>query len=266
MPPTIKPATVPELRRAVAPIRGLMIRGAGDTGDGTITMQGHAAVFDEETVLLDWGWWRLREVIAPGAFAAVLSRDPLVHLVHEHDNQTAVAATDVDGTGGLELEEDERGLRFFARCDPEDFDVARLEKKMRLGVVKQASFAFTIAPNGLECHSVYDADGNEDELITITEIGELYDVSICAQGAYPQTDSQLASRNLSSYLGRAGQTDPAGPQEERVAEEPQEAPEGADEPVAPESVGGDTTDERRLQLARLRARSRLAVATITDRR
>ncbi|MEW6583257.1 MAG: HK97 family phage prohead protease [Actinomycetota bacterium] len=265
MPRTITPATMPELRRAVAPIHGLQIRGAGDTGDGSITMRGHAAVFDQETVLLDWGWWRLREVIAPGAFAAVLSRDPLVHLVHEHDNQTAIAATDVTGIGGLELEEDGEGLRFFARCDPEDFDVARLEKKMRLGVVKQASFAFTIAPNGIERHSTYDADGNEDELIRITEIAELYDVSICAQGAYPQTDSQLASRTLSHYLSRAGQ-DPAGPRQDRVAPDPEEGSGGATDPVAPDPVGGDPLDERRLTLARLRARSRLAVATLHTRR
>ena len=263
MPRTITPATMPELRRALTPIRGLQVRAGEETGDGSLVIRGHAAVFDEETVLLDWGWWRLREVIAPGAFSAVLARQPLVHLVHEHDNQTAIAATDVEGLGGLELEEDDEGLRFFARCDPEDFDVARLAPKMRLGVVKQASFAFTIAAHKSE--STFDKDGNEDELVTITEIGELYDVSICAQGAYPQTDSQLAARNLSHYLGRAA---PAGPNEEDVApEEPAEGdPAGAEDPVAPEPVGGEPSDDRRRQLARLRARSRLAVATLTDRR
>lgn len=274
MPSTIKPANAPEIRRAVAlmlaeeqrhqaiaQIRGLQIRAAGDTGDGSITFQGHAAVFDMETVLLDWGWLRIREVLSPGAFADVLSRDPLVHLVHEHQNLTAIAATDVTGVGGLELEEDDEGLRFFARCDPDDFDVKRLEPKMRLGVVKQASFAFTIAPDGVERHSTFDAQGNEDELITIMKIGELYDVSICAQGAYPQTDSQLASRNLSQYLGRAGHQDPAGPTDDVApAGEPVG---GVEDPVAPESVGGtDETDGRALALAKLRARSRLVVATL----
>lgn len=274
MPSIKKPAAQPAFRRAVTQIRGLQLRAAGETGDGSVTIQGHAAVFDQETVLFDWGWLRVREIITPGAFADVLSREPLVHLVHEHDNKTAMASTGVtDGVGALELQEDADGLRFFARAVPDDFDVARLTKKMGPGIVSQASFAFTIAPDGLESHSTFDEDGNEDELWTITKIKDLYDVSICAQGAYPQTDSQLASRELRQYLGRATRDDgdvdaPAGPEQEDVAPDTPavEEPVGVDDPVAPESVGGHTNDERRLHLARLRARARTAVATLTDRR
>lgn len=250
-----KPAAEPVFRRAIAPIRDLQFRDAGETGDGSITSQGYAAVFDEETVLLDVGWWRLREKIAPGAFDEVLATGPLVHLVHEHDNQTAMAATDVVGIGGLELSVDSRGLRWFARLDPDDIDVQRVKPKMQRGVVRQASFAFRIAPDGIEYHSTFDEDGNEDELATITKVSELYDVSICAQGAYPQTDAQLAARGIHTLLGRAdtaGQSsvaDPEGP--------------GAD-PVAPDPpVGGDTTRARRLLALKADARARLIAHTST---
>lgn len=250
--------TIPQLRHAVAPIRGLEVRAGEQTGDGSITMRGHAAVFDEETTLFDFGWWRLREKIEPGAFGPVLGRSPLVHLVHQHDMATAMAATDVEGIGGLELSEDDEGLLFFARVDPADADVARLRTKMERGYVRQASFAFTIAPGGYRTESTFDDENNEDELLTITEIGELYDVSIVAQGAYPTTDAELAARMRA--LGRlplAGATTRVAPDD----------PAGAEHPVAPEPPAGeDTTRRRRVAALRAHARTRLAIATLDIRR
>jgi len=46
---------------------------------------------------------------------------------------------------------------------------------------------------------------------TIREVDGLYDVCVCAQGAYPQTDATVAHKRLASALlhGRiAGHTDP----------------------------------------------------------
>src|SRR5437879_3013349 len=100
-----KPA-LPELRIAVVPFRAVEFRDATQTGDGSYTIKGHAAVFDQETVLYDGGWWRLREVIEPGAFGPVLGRNPLVHLNIGHDMNRSIAATQIDGIGGLELSED----------------------------------------------------------------------------------------------------------------------------------------------------------------
>jgi len=256
MTPTVKPATAPALRRAVAPIRGLQLRAGEQTGDGALTIQGHAAVFDTETVLFDAGWWRLREVISPGAFTAVLSRDPLVHLVHQHDMATAIAATDVaDGIGRLELEQDDQGLRFFARVDPDDPDVRRLEAKMRRGVVGQASFAFTIARSTSTIE--VDEDGNEDELWTIEEIGELYDVSTVAQGAYSATDAQMLARALARELPDLGRPPTAGTDTTDVASAP--GPVGVPA-VAPDPPAGGERAQAHARAA-LRARARVAIAT-----
>lgn len=185
------------LRLAVAPIRSSRVAGQADgqTGDGAITIEGYAAVFEQETVLYDSKWARISEVISRGAFDSVLERvsagDELVHLNHGHDMTSAVAASNVDSrrVGGLELRADHRGLRFFARVDPEDPDAARMATKMRNGVISQASFAFTIANE--ECRSRELSDGRSEELWRILEIGQLYDVCVCAQGAYPQTESSI---------------------------------------------------------------------------
>ena len=265
------PATERGLRLAVSPITRVTVRDATGTGDGSWTIEGYAAVYEQETVLYDGSWFRMREEIARGAFTSVLDRVgnglELVHLNFGHDMNTSIAATDVRANeiGGLELEEDFHGLRFFARVDAQDPDAIRLAAKMRRGVVKQASFAFTIASEELveELDPSETADGKWDEKWRITEIGHLYDVCACPQGAYAQTESHLRAL-MGASLGRAG-FDPAG--------HDHRAPAGAggaivaptdEEIVQAEGVKHD--QERRAsqaQLARLKARAKALTITLT---
>lgn len=195
------------LRLAVSPIRRVEVRDASATGDGSWTIAGYAAVFEQETVLYDGRWFRMREEVASDAFGPVLERlargEELVHLNHGHNMETAIASTDVARSGGelpiggLELAADEYGLRFFARVDPRDPDAQKLAVKLERRVVAQASFAFTIKREEL-VESFTGPDGIEDELWRIQEIGHLYDVCACAQGAYGQTESYLRSLATSS--------------------------------------------------------------------
>lgn len=185
------------LRLALTPFRDVQVRNATGTGDGSWTIEGYAAVYAQETTLYDIpGWVRMRERIAHGAFTDVLRRvrdgSEVVHLNHGHDMTTVVAATDVRGIGSLELSEDSHGERFFARIDPEDPDAKSLAVKMSRGIVRQASFAFTIARERLVESDELD-DGTLDMLWEIEEIGHQYDVCACAQGAYPQTESFIRS-------------------------------------------------------------------------
>lgn len=229
------------LRLAVSPVRNVVVRDASASSDGSWTIEGYAAVFEQETVLYDGKWFRVREVISRDAFGNVLSRvgagDELVHLNHGHNMEAVVAATDIAGIGGLELSADSHGLRFFARVDAEDPDAIRMAVKMRRGVVAQASFAFTIADEEV---TIRDAeDGKEDELWRINEIGSLYDVCVCAQGAYPQTESAIRSLAAASMrvpdLGTLGQP----PQRVEGKGHQGQPPPGDKGPiqVAPETVG-----------------------------
>lgn len=234
-------------RVAVAPITDLRVADPTATGDGSWTLEGYAAVFEAETTLYDTRFLRMREVISRGAFTDVLGRDPLVHLNFSHQMDSAVAATDVTGIGGLELSEDFHGLRFFARVDPADPDAIRLAAKMRRGVVRQASFAFTIDDETLEGDSV-DSDGVLNQLWRINNIRDLFDVCACAQGAYPQTESHIRSLTA-TYLGRA---DTAGP--------PDRAQAGP-ELIAP-SVGRQTSSDLESQR---RARERIRALALYPR-
>lgn len=201
-------ATGPELRYAVTALTGVDFRDATATPDGSWTISGYAAVFDQTATLYDGKFLRVEERIQRGAFTNVLSRitlpptDPsrtLVHLNLGHDMNSAVAATDVDGIGGLTLDERDAGLFYLARVDRADPDATRMAAKLSRGVIRQASFAFRV--NRDEVVTTTDENGKEHDVRTIIEVGELYDVSVCAQGAYSQTVSQL--RSYAAALGHA---------------------------------------------------------------
>lgn len=234
------PATVPELRHARISLDALEVRDGEQTGDGSLTLTGHAAVFEQETELFDMGWLRLREKIAPGAFSDVLGRQPDVHLTIGHDFDKAMARTGVDGVGGLELSEDDTGLRVFARLDPAISFVRDLALQMRQGIVDQMSFMFTVAKDKREVET--DEEGNEDELRTIMEVRDLFDVTVVAQGAYPQTDASLrAAIQAMSNRGRRDIWVPGATEDV--------APLVGVESVEPETAGADERKRR----ARLKA-------------
>lgn len=269
--PTIIAA--PTIRTCIANIRAVDVRDASQTGDGSWTMAGYAAVFDQETTLYDAYGVRVREEIAPSAFDRALVRlangDGLVHLTHGHDMKSAMASTDVRAElggmlpiGGLEVTADPTGLRFFARVDQADPDAIRAAVKMRRKVVAQASFAFTIAGEDTVEEQIA-ADGTYDVKYRITQIQDLFDVCVCAQGAYPQTSSEIRSLTAASLRvasleehvaadGRgADRVAPlAGPS--TVADDPGRAGDHGDSPTAPvASASKQAAREAELELFNL---------------
>jgi HK97 family phage prohead protease len=154
------------LRLAVTPLRNVQVRDASGTGDGSWTIEGYAAVYEQETTLYDIpGWVRVREEIARGAFTDVLdgvkhgrrARPPQPRPRHEDRRRRDRRRRD----RRPRAREDFHGERFFARVDPEDPDARALAVKMRRGVVRQASFAFTIGDEELVEENELD-DGTLD--------------------------------------------------------------------------------------------------------
>lgn len=249
------------LRTAVAPIERVDVRDPSGTPDGSWTISGYAAVFNQETTLFDAYGLRLRERIASDAFGGVLSRlsagDGLVHLNHGHDMKSAVASTDVarasDGAlpiGGLELSQDAHGLRFFARVDAQDPDAVRMAAKMRRGVVNQASFAFTIDDEALlEDRDL--PDGTVDQLWEISAVRDLFDVCVCAQGAYPQTESHLRSMTAASLrvpvLELEGSRQPGG-EDARGGQGQRDGVPGPSDVSDPVGSGEADRERRRIEL------------------
>ena len=193
-----------EMRYATTQLREVEFRepnGPDATGDGCFTLTGYAAVFNSETTLRDSQFMRMRERIMPGAFHDVLSSNPDVHLLIGHNLDLPLARTGIRGKGGLELSEDDRGLRVFARMNPNITYVRDLAEHMRDGVVDQMSFAFTVPQDGSTYETSDLPDGRSDSLRTIKRVGRLFDVTVTPQGAYSETSAAL--RSLAGLSRRA---------------------------------------------------------------
>jgi HK97 family phage prohead protease len=203
-----------------------------DSGDPTVefTAKGHAAVFNRKS--LDLGGFR--EVVAPTFFDDVLDRNPDVHLVWDHDLGRPLART-LSAKYLLELRVDPRGLHYYAKVAPTSF-AADLRVLMEGGVIDQASFAFTVEEDVWE---IVNRDKPDEYVLrTLVRAGDLFDVTITAQGAYPQTDSQVVRAYALDYATTHGRFDS---DEERGAISEGAAP---DEPVGAEEQPSRSQEER----------------------
>lgn len=159
--------------REARPAQRVEIR---EAQDGTVSVEGYAAVFNEETVI--GGQWR--EQIAPGAFTDAIGRDDVVFLINHEGLPLARSRS-----GTLQLSEDERGLKVRASLDMTDPDVRSIVPKMKRGDLDKMSFAF------MPTRQKWD-DDDEMPRRTIQEAA-LYDVSIVTTPAYDGTDIGLRS-------------------------------------------------------------------------
>lgn len=134
------------------------------------TIRGYAAVFDQMSLPLGWGF---REKIRAGAFAASLSDD--VRGLWNHNPDYVLGRT-LNGT--LRLNEDELGLRI--EIDPPDTQLAQhFLSNIERGDVNQMSFLFRALDE--------EWDEIDGELVrTLTKV-KLYEVSPVTFPAYPQT-------------------------------------------------------------------------------
>jgi HK97 family phage prohead protease len=229
-----KAQAAPELRYAITPITHVEVRDPTGNPDDTWTMSGYAAVFNQQTILFDSKFIRLTESVDPAFFDRVLREQPLnrpegvVHYNFGHDMNRAVAATDVPQgmPGSLRIgPADAHGLPWLAKVPREDPDGVAMAVKMRTGVLRQASFAFTIGK--AEYIVTENEDGPDEEHRRLLEADHLYDICACAQGAYPQAVSQLRS-----YAAAIGQ--PVG----HHGGQPRHPGLGGERAVSPVSGGG----------------------------
>jgi HK97 family phage prohead protease len=151
--------------------------------DGSITITGHAAVFNQMSS--DLGGFR--EIIAPNAFENVLTDD--VRALVNHDPNLLLARTT---SGTLNLSQTNEGLQYS--FDVPDTTYGRdLIISMERGDITQSSFAFTIEEDSWE-------STEDGEIRTINKVKNLYDVSPVTYPAYPSADDlTLAKRSLALH-------------------------------------------------------------------
>lgn len=154
--------------------------------DEAFTVRGYAAVFNQPSH--DLGGFIER--IDPSAFDAILATSPDVHFVWDHDTRYVGARTT---NGTLELRADAIGLYIDARVGAYSW-AKDLRLALERGDISQGSFKFHVGEDSWDV-------GDEDQVLrTVNAVDGLYDVTVTAQGAYPQT-SLAAARSLAVARG-----------------------------------------------------------------
>lgn len=147
--------------------------------EGKPKFAGYAAVFNSWSE--DLGGFR--EKIKKGAFKRALKNSD-VRALYNHDQNYVLGRTT---SNTLRLKEDGKGL--YMENDPPNTSWAKdLQESVNRGDINQMSFGFTVADDS------WKEDKNGYVERTINEIDRLFDVSIVAFPAYP--DTQVALRNL----------------------------------------------------------------------
>ncbi len=143
-----------------------------DEDDRGAYIEGYFAVFDSIYEMCPG----ITESIKPGAFSGVLNDD--VRALTNHDS-TLVLGRNRSRT--LELREDDRGLWGRITINQEDQDAMNLYHRVQRGDVDQCSFGFDIGEESVD----FQEDGTAHW--TISQVGRLYEVSICTFPAYQET-------------------------------------------------------------------------------
>jgi len=139
----------------------------------------YPVVFNQQSKLIrEWGEV-FYEIIAPEALTNVLA-DPGLNCLAtvDHDRDSLLGR---NKSGTLQLSTDDKGLKAIVELPDTNLgrDMAVLIAR---GDYFECSFIYTIAPNGVK----YDSSG-EIPVRTVTDIADLYDVSIVLDGAFANT-------------------------------------------------------------------------------
>lgn len=160
------------------------------------TVEGYALLFDVRSDGLSF-----EEVIQRGALDGVLEKSNVFALMN-HDPSRGILARCKNGEGSLQLEIDQKGLKYRFEAPKTPLGDELLEN-IRRGEISESSFAFTVEKDAWEKKS----DGTWKR--SIEKLGELFDVSPVYDGAYSKTsvymrgkeqvEQELRRRELEEY-------------------------------------------------------------------
>lgn len=213
-------------------------------------IEGYGSVFNKRS--LDLGGFT--EIIAPGAFDGVIEESD-VKCYLDHNPDRGILARSRNGEGSLTLSVDDEGLKYSFDAPHTALGDEVIEGLVR-GDYSQSSFAFTVQDESW----TKEEDGRY--LRTITKVNRLYDVSIVADPAYP--DTSVAMRSLDAFKAQEVPVQEEVHQEE-VQEPVQEEPvEEENNTNTPEVQEAEPKDERNNTKNKVHMKNFSLIRTIND--
>ena len=188
-----------ELRTAAA---GLHVREAAAGAEPSRIIAGYAILFDIPSAPLweDSGSEAV-EVIDAGAVTRELLDASDIRFTMFHDRQLLLARSR-QGSGTLTYEVDERGVRFEFEA-PRTTDGDKALELVRRGDISGCSFAFSTYysdSNYVQYSCIAQADGRRLHTYRVLAITGIYDFTLAADPAYP--DTSVEARELADTLRR----------------------------------------------------------------
>lgn len=200
------------------------------------TVEGYAVVFNSQSE--DLGFY---ETINPAAITEEVLKRSDVFCLFNHD-QDKVLARSKYGTGSLQLQLDERGLKYTFQAPNTDLGNELLEYLKR-GDIESSSFAFVVSAD--EGSEVWETRADGRQYREILKIDELFDVSPVFNPAYSSTSvSQRALDKLNQL--REMQDEKEKEVQDETVEKTDEVQEDKEVPTQEEveKKNTDTEDEK----------------------
>lgn len=169
-----------------------------DSGGESRVLEGYALKFGVRSVLL-YSWdGPFYEVLDSGCVSAEMLREQRIYFTMFHDRQTILGRWD-KGEGSLRLSLDDVGLK--VECEmPHTPDGDKALELVRRGDLTEMSFAYWTdfdPKNGCVSKELTDeltADGEAIYIRHVKRIQEMYDVTVAATPAFPDTEIEARER------------------------------------------------------------------------
>lgn len=203
------------------------------------TVEGYAVVFNSQSE--DLGFY---ETINPAAITEDVLKRSDVFCLFNHD-QDKVLARSKYGTGSLQLQLDEQGLKYTFTAPNTDLGDELLEY-LRRGDIDSSSFAFTVSTD--EGSEVWTTGTDGRQYREILKIDELHDVSPVWNPAYSSTSVSQRTLDKLNQL-REMQDEKEKEVQDETVEKTDEVQEDKEVPTQEEveKKNTDTEDEKEVQ-------------------
>jgi len=152
---------------------------------GPTTLVGYCATYGQVTNIKSGGFW---EILAAGCFDSVMSSNPDVRFLVNHEPSKLLARTK---SGTLQLNADSVGLHFRASL-PDTQLAKEVLILVQRGDLSGCSFGFSVADGGDKWTTEKNRQGETYVLRTISKIGELFDASVVTYPQYEVGPSVMA--------------------------------------------------------------------------
>lgn len=198
----------------------LRVREAGEGESESRIITGYAILFNTPSVsLYDYDDEEGREIIAPGAVTKELLDGCDIKMTMFHDRQLILARSK-NGAGTLSYSVDDKGVAFEFEA-PNTADGDKALELVRRGDISGCSFAFSTHyyDGAFVSRSVEKVGGKTIVTYTVNVITGIYDFTLAADPAYPDTNCEAEARELVKELRGEEEPEPVNPIDENKVRE-----------------------------------------------